>query len=189
MDLAKPRCRLKETQIGNKIQRWLSSSVFLEDLIHWKLDSQNGRWHLQFDFNHVAFQKLLTRRLGRTVLLTNRIDWTAEQIVAGYSGQQQIEQVFRGLKDGDWLGWGPMYHWTDSKIRIHAFYCMLGVSLAEVHPQTSAVGMAGALHGAIAPGAAADPAVRSPLSTPRGEGTAARCDRAVQTNFPSTRVG
>src|ERR1019366_1647242 len=64
------------------------------------------------------------RRLGRTVLLTNRLDWSAEQVVAGYSGQQQIERVFRGLKDGEWLGWGPMYHWTDSKIRIHAFYCM-----------------------------------------------------------------
>jgi transposase len=36
------------------------------------------------------------------VLLTNRMDWSAEQIVAGYSGQQQIERVFRGLKQGDW---------------------------------------------------------------------------------------
>ena len=64
-------------------------------------------------------------------LLTNRLDWTAEQVVAGYSGQQQIERVFRGLKDGDWLGWGPMYHWTDQKIRVHAFYCMLGISLLQ----------------------------------------------------------
>jgi hypothetical protein len=49
--------------------------------------------------------------------------------VAGYSGQQSIEKVFRGFKDGDWLNWGPMYHWTDSKIRVHAFYCMLGICL------------------------------------------------------------
>ena len=137
MDLAKPGRRLKETQIRTKIQRWLSSSQFLEDLISWKLHSENERWHLQFDFNHAAFQKLLTRRLGRTVLLTNRMDWTAEQVVNGYSGQQQVEQVFRGLKDGDWLGWGPMYHWTDSKIRIHAFYCMLGISLLKyIHKQS-----------------------------------------------------
>ena len=137
MDLAKPGSRLKETQIRNKIQRWLSSSQFLEDLISWELHSQNERWHLQFDFNHAAFQKLLTRRLGRTVLLTNRMDWTAEQVVNGYSRQQQVEQVFRGLKDGDWLGWGPMYHWTDSKIRIHAFYCMLGISLLKyIHKQS-----------------------------------------------------
>src|SRR6266404_8053298 len=131
MDLAKPGCRSKEEQILKKIQRWLLSSQFLEDLIQWKLDSENGRWHLQFDFNHAAFQKLLTHRLGRTLLLSDRMDWTAEQVVAGYSGQQQVEQVFRGLKDGDWLGWGPMYHWTDSKIRVHAFYCMLGISLLK----------------------------------------------------------
>ncbi len=24
-----------------------------------------------------------------------------------------------------------MYHWTDSKIRVHAFYCLLGVSLLQ----------------------------------------------------------
>jgi transposase len=137
MDLAKPGSRLKETQIRHKIQRWLRSSQFLEDLISWKLHSENERWHLQFDFNHSAFQKLLTHRLGRTVLLTNRMDWSAEHLVNGYSGQQQVEQVFRGLKDGDWLGWGPMYHWTDSKIRIHAFYCMLGISLLKyIHKQS-----------------------------------------------------
>lgn len=136
-DLAKPGNRLKEIQIRNKIQRWLSSAQFLEDLVSWKLHSENERWHLQFDVNHAAFQKLLTHRLGRTVLLTNRMDWTAEQVVNGYSGQQQVEQVFRGLKDGDWLGWGPMYHWTDSKIRIHAFYCMLGISLLKyIHKQS-----------------------------------------------------
>ena len=29
-----------------------------------------------------------------------------------------------------------MYHWTDRKIRIHAFYCMLGISLLQhVHKQ------------------------------------------------------
>jgi len=49
--------------------------------------------------------------------------------VAAYAGQQQIERVFRGLKHGDWLNWQPLYHWTDSKIRVHAFYCLLGLSL------------------------------------------------------------
>jgi len=95
---------------------------------------------LQFDFDHQAFQRLLAHRLGRTVLLTNRMDWTAEQVVCGYSGQQQVEKVFRGLKDGEWLGWGPMHHWTDSKIRVHAFYCMLGISLLQyIHKQAQTV--------------------------------------------------
>ena len=57
------------------------------------------------------------------------MDWTAEQVVAGYAHQQQVERVLRGLKDGDRLGWNPIHHWTDRKIHIHAFYCMLGFYL------------------------------------------------------------
>ena len=114
---------------------------FLEELLHYEIQQRDGHWDLQFDFNSEAWQRLLTHRLGRTVLLTNRMDWTAEQVAAGYSGQQSIERVFRGLKDGDWLGWGPMHHWTDRKIRIHAFYCMLGISLLQyVHRQAQPAG-------------------------------------------------
>lgn len=113
-----------------KIDRWLAVP-YLAELLRYTLESRQGRWHLQFTFDHGALQHLMARRLGRTILLTNRLDWTAEQVIAGYDGQQQIEQVFRGLKDGEWLGWGPMYHWTDSKIRVHAFYCLLGLSLLQ----------------------------------------------------------
>src|SRR6202790_3609609 len=134
-ELNKPQARWKENQIHNKIQRWLSGQ-FLEELIRYRIEPHDGQWRLQFDFDTAAWQRLVDHRLGRTVLLTNRMDWSAEQVAIGYSGQQEIEQVFRGLKEGDWLGWGPMYHWTDRKIRIHAFYCMLGISLLQhLHKQ------------------------------------------------------
>ena len=139
VELSKPRARFEERGIRGKITRWLSAD-FLGELVRYDLQLRDGHWQLQFDFDHQAFLQLLAHRLGRTVLLTNRRDWTAEQVVAGYSGQQRIETVFRGLKDGDWLGWGPMHHWTDSKIRIHAFYCMLGISLLQsIHKQSQAV--------------------------------------------------
>jgi transposase len=129
-ELSKPGTRFTEQKLRSKIARWLSAQ-FVAELVRYQLEHREGRWQLQFDFDHHALQRLLAHRLGRTVLLTNRLDWTAEQVVAGYSGQQHIERVFRGLKDGDWLGWGPMYHWTDQKIRVHAFYCMLGISLLQ----------------------------------------------------------
>jgi transposase len=130
VDLGKPKARFTDDQLRRKIDRWLAVP-YLAELIHYTLESHHGRWHLQFTFDHAALQQLMAQRLGRTVLLTNRLAWTAEQVIAGYDGQQHIEQVFRGLKDGDWLGWGPMYHWTDSKIRVHAFYCLLGLSLLQ----------------------------------------------------------
>ena len=138
MELNKPQARWKEDQIRCKIRRWLSGQ-YLEELIGYQIDSHQGRWRLQFDFDPAAWQRLVHHRLGRTVLLTNRMDWSAEQVTLGYSAQQDVERVFRGLKDGDWLDWGPMYHWTDRKIRIHAFYCMLGISLLQyIHKQAQA---------------------------------------------------
>jgi transposase len=137
-ELNKPKARWKQDQIERKIRGWLSAP-FLAELIRYQLEENDSGWHLQFDFDSAALPQLLNQRLGRTVLLTNRMDWSAEQVVAGYSGQQQIERVFRGLKQGDWLGWDPMYHWTDRKIRIHAFYCLLGISLLQyVHKQAQA---------------------------------------------------
>ena len=78
---------------------------------------------------HNALGELPRGRFGRTKLVTNRLDSTAGHVVVAYAVQQQVEQVFRGLKGGDWLGWGPMFHWTDSKTWVHAFFRMLGVSL------------------------------------------------------------
>jgi transposase len=135
-ELSKPQARFTETGIRNKISRWLSDS-FVREVLHYSLEQRDNHWQLTFHIDDGALKQLWSQRLGRTVLLTNRLDWGAEQVVAGYSGQQQIERVFRGLKDGQWLAWGPMYHWTDSKIRVHAFYCMLGVSLLQhVHRQS-----------------------------------------------------
>jgi transposase len=142
VELAKPGARFTEAGIRNRIARWLSGA-FVSELVRYELVEREGHWHLQFDFDHTAFERLLGHRLGRTMLVTNRLDWTAEQVVAGYSGQQQIERVFRGLKEGDWLGWGPMYHWTDQKIRVHAFYCMLGISLLQYIYKKSQVAWAG----------------------------------------------
>jgi hypothetical protein len=65
MELNKPQARWKENQIRNKIQRWLSGQ-FLEELIRYQLESRDGRWHLQFDFDTAAWQRLVDYRLRRT---------------------------------------------------------------------------------------------------------------------------
>ena len=108
--------------------------------MRYSLELRDGHWQLQFDFDYQAFLQLLAQRLGRTVLFTNRRDWRAEQVVAGYASQQRIESVFRGLKDGASPGLGPLQHWTDGKIRVHAFCGMLGISLLQsIHKQSQAV--------------------------------------------------
>ena len=36
------------------------------------------------------------------------------------------------MKNPHFLGWSPMFHWTDSKILVHAFYCVLALMLASL---------------------------------------------------------
>jgi hypothetical protein len=105
-ELSKPKAHFTQPGIRNKIQRWLSDP-FVAEVLHYQLEQREGHWHLTFGVNHTALTRLRSEPLGRTTLLTNRMDWTAEQVVAGYSGQQQMERVFRRLMDGDWLHWGP----------------------------------------------------------------------------------
>jgi hypothetical protein len=31
------------------------------------------------------------------------------------------------MKNPHFLGWSSLFHWTDSKIQVHAFYCVLAL--------------------------------------------------------------
>jgi len=51
----------------------------------------------------------------------------------------EAERLFRISRDGPW--W-PMCHWTDSKVRVHAFYCYLALLLlAILHRQLEDAGI------------------------------------------------
>jgi len=62
-------------------------------------------------------------------LFTDQHDWPDEQIVLACRSQSQVEDAFADMKDPHFLSWEPMFHWTDSKIRVHAFYCVLALML------------------------------------------------------------
>src|SRR2546426_5307995 len=78
----------------------------------------------------------LFRSLGKTLLFTDNEDWSDEEIVLGYRAQHHIESAFRDMKNPHFLGWSPMFHWTDSKIRVHAFYCVLALLLTSLLQRT-----------------------------------------------------
>ncbi|MDI6777034.1 MAG: hypothetical protein QMD03_07325, partial [Syntrophales bacterium] len=39
----------------------------------------------------------------------------------------EVEEAFRRMKDRRFCSWFPMNHWTDQKIKVHAFYCVLAL--------------------------------------------------------------
>jgi transposase len=53
-------------------------------------------------------------------------------VVAAYRSQADVEAGFRQLKDPKVVSFSPMFHWTDQKIRVHVFYCVLALAVAHL---------------------------------------------------------
>jgi len=90
-----------------------------------------AEFRLSFRTDPNARKRLENRIFGKRILFTNRAEWTVAEVVAAYRSQSEVESGFRQLKDPHVVSFSPMHHWTDSKIRVHVFYCVL--ALAVVH--------------------------------------------------------
>lgn len=130
-ELGQPQPQPQHVERVRKRVRKALGRHYVPALVPNELTPRGTAWELDFGFDHGGLQDLIAGRFGRTVLLTNRHDWSAAEVVAAYGQPQHVERVFRGLQGGGLVGWGPADHWTDSKLKVHAFYCMLGVSLLQ----------------------------------------------------------
>ena len=72
---------------------------------------------------------LVREYFGRRLLLSTRSDLTDAEVIQGYDGLGTIENVFRRMKDPLHLSVIPEYHWTDHKIKVHVFTCIIGLIL------------------------------------------------------------
>jgi transposase len=85
-------------------------------------------WHIDSQ----ARQALEEEYFGKRILFTDRDDWPAAEVIAAYRAQADAEAGFRQLKDRDVVSFSPMFHWTEQKIRVHIFYCVLALTIAHL---------------------------------------------------------
>jgi len=122
----KPTAASVEKQV-NKIL----SVEFMKDIFTYDISpaNTNGTPLLSFRLDVAAFLHLQSTVLGKTVLFTNRHEWSNEEIVTAYRSAWKIEHAFRQMKDTSHLTVRPIFHWTDRKINVHIFYCVLAYRL------------------------------------------------------------
>jgi transposase len=102
----------------------------------------NNRLAVEFGTDHGAYQQLKSRVLGKRVLFTTNPNLTDDEIVFGYRGQHHVEQAFRDMKDPCFIRLSPAFHRTDSMIRVHAFHCVLALTLLSLlHRQVVTAGV------------------------------------------------
>ena len=87
---------------------------------------------LAFEVDEKWLDHLVAHLFGRRLWITDHDDWDAERIILAARTQSQAEDCFRLLHADSAVAWSPMWHWTDQKIRVHAFYCVLGLILVRL---------------------------------------------------------
>ncbi len=87
---------------------------------------------LTFHTDQAVLDRVTRVQLGKTILFSDNAEWSEEQIVLAYRSQYHIENAFKQMKDPHFLRWSPQLHWTDSKIQVHAFYCVLALLLTSL---------------------------------------------------------
>jgi transposase len=85
-----------------------------------------------FRTSAAARRRLENQIFGKRILFTDRDDWPASEVIAAYRSQADAEAGFRQLKDRDVVSFSPMFHWTEQKIRVHVFYCVLALAIAHL---------------------------------------------------------
>jgi len=110
----------------------ICSAQFVEKILKAEVQQVRKGLELTFRTDQAALDRLCRVQFGKTILFTDNADWTEEQIVLAYRSQYHIEDAFKQMKNPHFLGWSPMFHWTDSKIQVHAFYCVLALLLTSL---------------------------------------------------------
>jgi transposase len=110
----------------------ICSAQFVAKILQAEVQQVRQGLELTFRTDQAALDRLCRVQFGKTILFTDNGDWTDEEIVLAYRSQYHIEDAFKQMKNPHFLGWSPMFHWTDSKIQVHAFYCVLALLLTSL---------------------------------------------------------
>jgi transposase len=125
---AKKRTREKLTDTIDNLLK----GQFMKDLLSYDLtELGDGRFSLMYRTNKKKLVQL-EEKLGFRILMTDRHEWSSKEIVAAFCGQSTVEQAFKNIKNPYHLAVTPEFHWTDQKIRVHYFSCILGYLLASL---------------------------------------------------------
>lgn len=96
-------------------------SLFTYDVV-----KKGGKKVFKYRLNKTA-EKDFYANAGKLVVFTDRMDWTAEEVVKTYNRKVFIEDDFHWLKDKLLIPMTPIWHRKDAHIITHVFMCVMGL--------------------------------------------------------------
>ena len=69
---------------------------------------------------------------GKNIIFTNKLESEYSETISAYKEKIKVEDSFKTIKDHRIISFHPIWHWTDSKIRIDAFISVLAYLLIKL---------------------------------------------------------
>jgi len=69
---------------------------------------------------------------GKNIIFTNKLESEYLETISTYKEKMKVEDSFKTIKDHRMISFHPIWHWTDSKIRIDAFISVLAYLLIKL---------------------------------------------------------
>ena len=110
----------------------LLKGQYVKDIVRIEVTEQDGFPKLSYQVDQDMLQRIFEENFGKTILFTDNHAWSNEEIVLAYRGQAGIENCFKTMKNPHFVSWSPLFHWTEDKVRVHAFYCVVALTLASL---------------------------------------------------------
>jgi transposase len=108
------------------------SADHMKSIFDKKIEENGNSINVECSLNLNKFENLKENVLGKSIIFTDNDNWATERIVSAYHSQYHVEECFRQMKDTKYLSFRPQYHYTDSHIKVHTFYCVLSLMLCSL---------------------------------------------------------
>jgi len=118
-----------EESVKKRVQDILSADYMSEIFETSIVTNEDGHVTLSYSFSSANLDALRVRELGKSALFTNHSDWSDKEIIDAYRSAWKIEHTFKQMKDTDHLSVRPMWNWTDQKVKVHIFCCVMALRL------------------------------------------------------------
>jgi len=111
--------------------RDITDRYHVTGLLDIDIQEEDKRFKVSARKNVPAIAEAQTR-FGKQILFSDRESLTTGEVIDIYRDRSIVEDAFRITKSDQWVKMDPAFHWTDSKIRVHALTCIIALLLIRV---------------------------------------------------------
>jgi len=118
-------------KVVTKIERDILKTKKLQAIVIYSVGKISNGLEITWKIDDSA-RELYLKKLGKSLIFSNRNEWSILEIVRTYRAQNDVERQFKELNKRDRLSVQPVHVRTDPMIRVHAFISVLALLLTNL---------------------------------------------------------